>query len=206
MNGDKTVWLEDLVKHRKFLFQCVLSAGASEHSPNRGVKRDCGCSDRVYPRPHEIDRHHDPRCKHGLLLRQLGGPEVALRQLNASHELALMMSPEEARLGQLAVVLLEIILAGDWMTMYGYVKEVEELRLRNLIEARVVTAKTQARFIPQASFPTPKSIHETKHLIRTTRAHEQCWDCDMYSLHGEDSPGHCRHCDQDWPPSGPCVA
>lgn len=202
MKADKEVWLEDLAKHRKFLFQCVLSAGASEHSPNDGVRRDCGCMDRSYPRPHETDRHHDPRCKHGLLLRLLGGPAVALRQLNASHELALMMDAEESRLKNIANLLLEISASGAWIGSHS--KQLEDLKMRNLISVRVLRSERVEAALTAGTKAT--NLHETMHLIRSTRAHEQCWDCDMYSLHGEDSPGHCKHCDQDWPPSGSCAS
>lgn len=200
-------WLAQLSKHRKFLFDCVLSAGASGHSPNKGVKRDCGCSDRVYPRPYEIDRHHDPKCKHGQLLRLLGGPEVGLRQLNASHELALMMDAEETRLKQLASLLLELAQRMEWTPVDARDKRIQELRLRNLIKVRAVPAGgSDAHFVPSTIVANPTSLHEAMHLIRTTRAHDQCWDCDNFSLHTEDAPGHCKHCDQDWPPEGPCVA
>lgn len=199
-------WLSDLTKYRKFLFDCVLSAAASEHSPNKGAKRDCGCADRVYPRPHEIDRHHDPKCKHGILLRLLGGPEVALRQMYASHELALMMDAEETRLRQLATFLLELAARRDWVPVEGNSKRVQELKLRGLIKVRAIPGGgTDAHFVPREGFMVLENVHEAMHLIRTTRAHEQCWDCDNFSLHNEDAPGHCKHCDQDWPPEGPCV-
>ena len=193
-----------VLKNQKFLFDCVLSAAASDHSPGKGVKRDCGCSDRSYPRPSEIDRHHDPRCRYGEFLRLLGSPDVAVRQMNASHEQALMANSEEMRLKQLGSALLELPTGDNWVKTSTYSSEVlEALKLRDLIQIRSgPRGETQTRVAPGVKIPT--SVHASMKLVRATRAHKQCWDCDSYSHGDEEAPGHCTHCQQDWPPEGPC--
>jgi len=196
-------WLAEVAEHREFLFQCVLSAAANFHSPNEGVRRHCGCSDRSSPRPHEIDRHHDPACVYGRFLRVLGGPEVATRQMNASHEQALMATPEEMRLKQLGTTLLELSAEDDWVSVSRLDSGLlRELQLRSLVQIRTSSdgEVVQAQSIAAA----PASIHDTMDLVRKARAHERCWDCDHYNHRDDDPPGHCRNCEQEWPPEGPC--
>lgn len=91
-------WLAELLREREFLFACVASAAEPHYTNNPGVERGCACSDRSYPRPHTLDRHHDATCVHGRLLRLLGGDAVTQRQVNASHECALSFEWEINRL------------------------------------------------------------------------------------------------------------